>query len=151
MEMSIKSLVLLRGLLLAGIALSAAQAPAKAEAPSSAARADADRLAATLVAKMTLDEKVGQLVNVAPAIARLDIPAYNWWTESLHGAIGAVPTTNFPEPIGLAATFDTPLVHDVAATISTEVRALHTLGRETGKLGKIGTGLDTWSPNINIF
>jgi len=151
MKMSITSMALLRGLLLTGIALSAAQAPAKAETPSSAARADADRLAARIVAKMTLDEKVGQLVNVAPAIARLDIPAYNWWTESLHGAIGAVPTTNFPEPIGLAATFDTPLVHDVAGTISTEVRALHTLGRETGKLGKIGTGLDTWSPNINIF
>jgi beta-glucosidase len=118
---------------------------------ASDARADADRLAAALVAKMTLDEKVDQLVNVAPAIPRLDIPAYNWWTESLHGALGAVPTTNFPEPIGLAATFDSPLLHDVAGTISVEVRALHTLGRQTGKLGKIGTGLDTWSPNINIF
>jgi len=149
--MPIKPRALLRGLLLAGIALSSAPAVAQADAPSSSARADAERLAASLVAKMTLDEKVGQLVNVAPAIARLDIPAYNWWTESLHGAIGAVPTTNFPEPVGLAATFDTPLVHDVATTISTEVRALHTLGRQTGKLGKIGTGLDTWSPNINIF
>jgi len=149
--MPIKTLALLRGLLLAGIALSAAQSPAKADSPSAGVRAEADRLATSVVAKMTLDEKVGQLVNVAPAIARLDIPAYNWWTESLHGAIGAVPTTNFPEPVGLAATFDAPLVHDVAATISTEVRALHTLGRQTGKLGKIGTGLDTWSPNINIF
>jgi len=151
MKMPIKTLALLRGLLLAGIALSAAQSPAKADSPSAGVRAEADRLATSVVAKMTLDEKVGQLVNVAPAIARLDIPAYNWWTESLHGAIGAVPTTNFPEPVGLAATFDAPLVHDVAATISTEVRALHTLGRQTGKLGKIGTGLDTWSPNINIF
>ena len=111
----------------------------------------ADAKAAALVGKMTIDEKVGQLVNVAPAIPRLDIPAYNWWTESLHGAIGAVPTTNFPEPVGLAATFDAPLVHDVASTISVEVRALHTLGRQTGHLGHIGTGLDTWSPNINIF
>ena len=107
--------------------------------------------AKALVARMTLDEKIGQLVNVAPAIPRLDIPAYNWWTESLHGALGAVPTTNFPEPIGLAATFDAPLVHDVAGVISVEVRALHTLGRQTGHLGHIGTGLDTWSPNINIF
>ncbi len=111
----------------------------------------ADRLAAALVAKLTVDEKVGQLVNTAPAVPRLGIPAYNWWTESLHGAIGTVPTTNFPEPIGLAATFDAPLVRQVAQTVSTEVRALHTLGRQTGKLGKIGTGLDTWSPNINIF
>jgi beta-glucosidase len=114
-------------------------------------RQQAQHMAEKLVARMTLDEKLGQLINVAPAIPRLNVPAYNWWTESLHGAIGAVPTTNFPEPIGLAATFDAPLVHDVASTISLEVRALHTLGRQTGKLGKIGTGLDTWSPNINIF
>jgi beta-glucosidase len=108
-------------------------------------------MAADLVAKMTLDEKLGQLLNVAPPISRLGIPAYNWWTESLHGAIGTIPTTNFPEPIGLAASFDAPLVHEVAETISLEVRALHTLARQTGRTGRIGTGLDTWAPNINIF
>lgn len=113
--------------------------------------AEADARARALVAQMTMDEKIGQLLNVAPALPRLGIPAYNWWTESLHGAIGPVPTTNFPQPIGLAASFDTPLVHQVAAAISTEVRALHTLGRQTGHLGRIGTGLNTWSPNINIF
>ena len=123
----------------------------QAKSAASPARQQAEDMAARLVAKMTLDEKLGQLVNVAPAIPRLNVPTYNWWTESLHGAIGAVPTTNFPEPIGLAATFDAPLVHDVAGAISTEVRALHTLGRQTGNLGRIGTGLDTWSPNINIF
>ncbi|MGZ3304232.1 MAG: glycoside hydrolase family 3 N-terminal domain-containing protein, partial [Asticcacaulis sp.] len=122
-----------------------------ADGSHDAVRAAAQAKAAAVVQQMTLDEKVGQLVNVAPAIPRLNIPAYNWWTESLHGAIGAVPTTNFPEPVGLAATFDAPLIHDVASTISVEVRALHTLGRETGHLGHIGTGLDTWSPNINIF
>jgi len=122
-----------------------------ATAPSPSARHLAEALATELVAKMTLEEKLGQLVNVAPAIPRLKVPAYNWWTESLHGAMGSVPTTNFPEPIGLAATFDAPLVHNVAESISTEVRALHTLGRQTGELGRIGTGLDTWSPNINIF
>jgi beta-glucosidase len=108
----------------------------------------ADAQAAALVARMTLDEKVAQLINVAPAIDRLGVPAYNWWTESLHGAIGPVPTTNFPEPIGLAATFDAPLVHRVAQAVSLEVRALHTLGRESGHGG---SGLDTWAPNINIF
>jgi beta-glucosidase len=91
------------------------------------------------------------LLNVAPAIPRLGVPAYNWWTESLHGALGPLATTNFPEPIGLAASFDAPIVHDVAGAISQEVRGLHTLGRETGRNGHIGTGLDTWSPNINIF
>ncbi|WP_370584375.1 glycoside hydrolase family 3 C-terminal domain-containing protein [Novosphingobium sp. ES2-1] len=114
-------------------------------------RAEADRLASALVAKMTTDEKVEQLLNVAPAIPRLGVPAYNWWTESLHGAGGAVPTTNFPQSIGLAATFDPPLIHDVARVISTELQGLHTLARQTGHLGKIGTGLDTWAPNINIF
>jgi beta-glucosidase len=87
-----------------------------------------EELAAGTVAKLTVDEKIAQLVNVAPAIPRLGIPAYNWWTESLHGAFGPVPTTNFPEPIGLAATFDAPLLHDVAGVIGTEVRAMHTLG-----------------------
>jgi beta-glucosidase len=117
-----------------------------AEAP-----AEAEARARSLVAQMTLDEKVDQLLNVAPALQRLGIPAYNWWTESLHGALGPLPTTNFPEPIGLAASFDAPLLQQVASAISVEVRALHTLGRETGQLGRIGTGLDTWSPNINIF
>nr|WP_091658414.1 glycoside hydrolase family 3 C-terminal domain-containing protein [Massilia sp. PDC64] len=130
----------------------AAAMPAAAQTTTSPdARTDADIRARNLVAQMTLDEKIDQLLNVAPALPRLGIPAYNWWTESLHGALGPLPTTNFPEPIGLAATFDAPLVHKVASAISTEVRALHTLGRQTGHLGKIGTGLDTWSPNINIF
>ena len=144
--------LLLVGVSLAAVATQAQDAPAAGTTPQpSAVRAEAERQAAAIVAKMTTAEKLPQLLNVAPAIPRLNIPAYNWWTESLHGAIGAVPTTNFPEPIGLAASFDAPLVHSVAGAISTEVRALHTLGRQTGKLGRIGTGLDTWSPNINIF
>ena len=129
-------------------------------APASAAGRDADAariearaeaMAAEIVARLDTDEKLDQLINTAPAIPRLGIPAYNWWTESLHGAMGALPTTNFPEPIGLAATFDPALVRRVAATIATEVRGLHALARQTGRTGRIGTGLDTWSPNINIF
>lgn len=122
------------------IALSAgAQAGAPAASP---AREAAEAKAAELVARMTPDEKIEQLLNVAPAIPRLNIPGYGWWTESLHGAIGPRPTTNFPEPIGLAATFDAGLVKEVAAAISLEVRALHALG---------AVGLNTWAPNINIF
>ncbi|MBB3910944.1 glycoside hydrolase family 3 protein [Sphingomonas desiccabilis] len=142
---------------LATVGLAIALTPALARKPEPAEprqQADADqatRLAGQLVARMTLEEKLPQLLNVAPAIPRLGIPAYNWWTESLHGALGPLSQTNFPEPIGLAATFDAPLVQDVAGAISTEVRALHTLGRETGRNGRMGTGLDTWSPNINIF
>ncbi|GGB38817.1 glucan 1,4-alpha-glucosidase [Sphingomonas metalli] len=129
-------------------------APAPVESAVAAAAAQDDaaaRLARAVVARMTIEEKLPQLLNVAPAIPRLGIPAYNWWTESLHGALGPVETTNFPEPIGLAATFDAPLVQAVAGAIGTEVRGLHTLARQTGRLGRIGTGLDTWSPNINIF
>lgn len=114
-------------------------------------RAKADEKAAALVAQLSLDEKVDQLLNVAPAIPRLGIPTYNWWTESLHGALGPVPTTNFPEPVGLAATFDESMLQQVAQAISVEVRGLHALARKIGKSGRIGGGLDTWSPNINIF
>ncbi len=138
--------VLIRAVVLAALPLAIVHG-----ADDNPLRARADAKAAALVAQLTIDEKVDQLLNVAPEIPRLHIPAYNWWTESLHGALGAVPTTNFPEPIGLAATFDEPLLKQVAATISVEVRGLHALGRKTGKLGRIGTGLDTWSPNINIF
>ena len=137
-------------LLLPGAVAQAQTAP-NAGPPAGAVLDEANAKAKAIVDQLTLEEKLEQLVNVAPAIPRLNIPAYNWWTESLHGAIGAVPTTNFPEPIGLAASFDAPLVHQVAGTVSDEVRALHTLGRQTSHLGKIGTGLDTWSPNINIF
>ena len=151
---SAPSLSSLRGHALCCAALLAFGIASAAEAPVSAPTDggdEAQRMAADLVGKLTLEEKLSQLLNVAPAIPRLSVPAYNWWTESLHGAIGTLPTTNFPEPIGLAATFDASLVHSVAATISVEVRGLHTLARQTGKTGRIGTGLDTWSPNINIF
>ena len=133
------------------LSLAASGVTPRAEADATSLRARADQKATALVAQLTLDEKVEQLLNTAPAIPRLGIPAYNWWTESLHGALGPVPTTNFPEPIGLAASFDAALLQEVAGAISVEVRALHALGRKTGRLGRIGTGLNTWSPNINIF
>ncbi|WP_298578378.1 glycoside hydrolase family 3 C-terminal domain-containing protein [uncultured Luteimonas sp.] len=128
-----------------------AMAPLAAQPGTARDGQRAEDMATALVARMTTDEKLAQLLNTAPAIPRLDVPAYNWWTESLHGAMGALPTTNFPEPIGLAATFDAALVQRVAGVISTEVRGLHALARQTGRTGRIGTGLNTWSPNINIF
>src|SRR5687767_5642907 len=140
-----------RALLIPGLAACVWVGVAAGAATQQGLLVKADQKAAALVAQLTLDEKIDQLLNVAPAIPRLGIPAYNWWTESLHGALGPVATTNFPVPIGLAASFDEALLRDVAAAISVEVRALHALGRKTGRLGRIGTGLDTWSPNINIF
>jgi len=112
---------------------------------------DADAQARQIVSKLTLDEKAEQLVNAAPAIPRLKIPAYNWWTESLHGAFGAGATTNYPEPVGLAATFDDHLLQDVATGISNEVQAVYAEGRGKPIINRIGGSLDTWSPNINIF
>ena len=72
-----------------------------------------------LVSRMTLEEKASQVVHQAAAIPRLNVPAYNWWTESLHGVASGIATV-FPEPVGLAATFDPPLSHDMATVISTE-------------------------------
>ena len=112
---------------------------------------DADAKASQIVSQLTLDEKVEQLLNGAPAIPRLNIPAYNWWTESLHGAFGPGATTNFPQPVGLAASFNDRLLLDVAGAISAEVQAVYALGRGKTNPNRIGGSLDTWSPNINIF
>jgi beta-glucosidase len=103
-----------------------------------------------LVSRMTLEEKASQLVNEARAIPRLQVPDYNWWSEALHGVARAGTATVFPEPIGLAATFDAPLVHDMAVVIGTEARAKHNQAARAGRRD-IYEGLDFWSPNINIF
>ncbi|MBN1259497.1 MAG: glycoside hydrolase family 3 C-terminal domain-containing protein [Anaerolineae bacterium] len=105
---------------------------------------------ADLVARMTLEEKISQLIYDAPAIERLDVPAYNWWNECLHGVGRAGVATVFPQAIGLAATWDPDLLHRVATVISNEARAKH---HEALRLGihDIYTGLTYWSPNINIF
>jgi beta-glucosidase len=103
-----------------------------------------------LVARMTLEEKASQLVNQARAIPRLQVPAYDWWSEALHGVANAGTATVFPEPIGLAATFDAPLIHEMAVVISTEARAKHNQAVRAGHRD-IMEGLDFWSPNINIF
>ncbi len=103
-----------------------------------------------LVGRMTLEEKASQLVNQARAIPRLQVPAYNWWSEALHGVARAGTATVFPEPVGLAATFDVPLIHDMAIVIGTEARAKHNQAVRAGRRD-IMEGLDFWSPNINIF
>ena len=103
-----------------------------------------------LISRMTLEEKASQVVNQARAIPRLQIPAYDWWSEALHGVANAGTATVFPEPIGLAATFDTPLIHDMAVVIGTEARAKHNQAIRAGRRD-IMEGLDFWSPNINIF
>ncbi len=103
-----------------------------------------------LVGRMTLDEKIGQMVNEAPAIERLGIPEYDWWNECLHGVARAGLATVFPQAIGLGATWDEDLMFRVSTAISDEARAKH---HNFAKKGKrfIYQGLTFWSPNINIF
>ncbi|HJU55572.1 MAG TPA: glycoside hydrolase family 3 C-terminal domain-containing protein [Pyrinomonadaceae bacterium] len=103
-----------------------------------------------LVSRMTLEEKVSQMLNKAAAIERLDIPAYDWWNEALHGVARAGTATVFPQAIGLAATWDTDLMHRVADVISTEARAKYNDFARKGERGRY-KGLTFWSPNINIF
>jgi len=105
--------------------------------------------AADLVHRMTLEEKASQLVNQARAIPRLNVPAYDWWSEALHG-VAVDGTTEFPEPIGLAATFDTPRIHEMATTIGIEARIVHAQAIRKGTF-PIFHGLDFWAPNVNIF
>lgn len=106
--------------------------------------------AAELVSKMTLEEKVLQLLHDAPEIERLGVPSYNWWCEASHGVARAGVATMFPQAVGLGATFDTELLHEIADIISTEGRAkFHEFQRQGDH--DIYKGLTFWAPNINIF
>ncbi len=135
------------------LVLGFAAAPALAQAPQpwfdpnlpTAQRVDA------LVSKMTLDEKASQMVNQSRAIPRLGVPSYNWWSEALHGVARAGYATVFPEPIGLAASFDPAMIHEMGVAISTEARVKYNLISRAGQDHTIFQGLDFWSPNINIF
>ncbi len=103
-----------------------------------------------LVSRMTLEEKVFQTLHTAPAIERLDLKAYNWWNEALHGVARAGVATVFPQAIGLGASFDEDLLEEVAETISTEGRAKFNAQQKYGDYD-IYKGLTFWSPNVNIF
>src|SRR5471032_1102920 len=110
----------------------------------------AEKRAADLVSRMTIEEKVLQMQNSAPAIPRLGIPAYDWWNEALHGVARAGQATVFPQAIGLAATWDTDLMHRIADTISTEARAKYNEAIRNNDRSRYH-GLTFWTPNINIF
>jgi beta-glucosidase len=103
-----------------------------------------------LVGRMSLEEKIGQMMNTAPAIERLEIPAYDWWNECLHGVGRAGLATVFPQAIGLAATWDEDLIFRVSTTISDEARAKHHEYVRNGSRRRY-QGLTFWTPNINIF
>ena len=113
-------------------------------------RQEAQRRAEQLVDQMTLEEMVSQLRYDAPAIERLGIPAYHWWNEGLHGVARAGTATSFPQAIGMGATFDKELMHEVGDVISEEARAKYNefSSQEDRDIYK---GLTYWSPNINLF
>jgi len=102
-----------------------------------------------LVRRMTVEEKVTQLVNQSRAIPRLNVPDYDWWSEASHG-VATQGTTEFPNPVGLAATFDVDAIYRMAVAIGTEGRIKHVQGMRDGH-SDIFEGLDFWAPNINIF
>jgi beta-glucosidase len=105
-----------------------------------------------LVGRLTLDEKVGQMLNAAPAIARLGIPAYDWWNETLHG-VARTPyhVTSYPQAIAMAATWDTGALYLMADYSATEGRAVHNKATASGRNNERYMGLTYWTPNINIF
>lgn len=109
-----------------------------------------DKRADDLISRMTLEEKVSQMMNAAPAIPRLGIPEYDWWNEALHGVAISGHATVFPQAIGLGATFDPPLINRVATVISEEARAKYHEAQRKGNRNRF-FGLTFWSPNINIF
>ena len=105
-----------------------------------------------LVRRLSLSEKIQEMRNGAAAIPRLGIPAYDYWSECLHGVARAGTATVFPQAIGMAATWDTPLIHDEADVIATEARAKHNdyVAKHDGDSARY-YGLTFWTPNINIF
>jgi beta-glucosidase len=109
-----------------------------------------EQRAADLVNQMTLDEKISQMMDVAPAIKRLGIPEYNWWNECLHGVARSGIATVFPQAIGMAATFNPELMLQTATVISDEARAKHHEAARQNSFRRY-QGLTFWSPNINIF
>ena len=111
---------------------------------------DFEKQAEEIISKMTLDEKISQMMNETPGIERLGIEPYDYWNEGLHGVGRNGRATVFPEPIGLAATFNPDLVRQIGDAISTESRAKHIIARKNHNYARY-TGLTIWSPNINIF
>jgi beta-glucosidase len=103
-----------------------------------------------LVSRMTLEEKVSQMVYNSPAIDRLDVPAYNWWNEALHGVARNGIATVFPQSVGMAATWDTDLMFRISTVISDEARAKYNQAVKKNQRG-LYQGITLWSPNVNIF
>jgi beta-glucosidase len=145
----VECLVACVGALCFGSALQNAVAQESANVPYMNPQLSPEQRATDLVRRMTLAEKASEMQNNSAAVPRLNIPAYQWWSEALHGVINE-GVTEYPEPVGLAATFDPPGIHTMAAQIGIEGRIKHVQNVREGHTGIMG-GLDFWSPNLNIF
>jgi beta-glucosidase len=138
--------------LAAGVLLSYGISPAQEQRPPSLDPAQPiDHRVEDLVGRMTLEEKASQLVNRTRAIPRLGVPEYNLWSEALHGVANSGIATVFPQAIGLAATFDADLVHEMAKATALEGRAKFNRAVKAGEQGDLFKGITFFSPNINIF
>ena len=109
-----------------------------------------DQRVEDLLGRLTLEEKTLLMTNSSPAIERLGIPAWNWWSEALHGVARNGIATVFPSCIGMACSFDNDLIERIYVAVSDEARAKNTLARQQGKVGKYSC-LSFWTPNINVF
>jgi beta-glucosidase len=145
----IKCIFACSGLLISGSVLQHAVAQDSEQPPYLNPQLSPEQRATDLVHRMTLAEKATQMQNNSAEVPRLKIPTYQWWSEALHGVIND-GVTEYPEPVGLAATFDAPGIHTMAAQIGIEGRIKHVQNLREGHTGIMG-GLDFWSPNLNIF
>jgi beta-glucosidase len=132
------------------LALLAVQPPPAAAQLYRDPSAPIDRRVADLIGRMTLDEKVHQMQNAAPAIPRLGVPSYEYWNEALHGVARGGEATVFPQAIAMAATWDKALLHAEGNTIGVEGRARFNQAQREGNHDRY-FGLTFWAPNINIF
>jgi len=146
---SVECMLACAGMLVFGSALRNAVAQDPTNLPYMNPQLAPEQRATDLVRRMTLAEKASEMQNNSAAVPRLKVPAYQWWSEALHGVIND-GVTEYPEPIGLAATFDAPGIHTMAAQIGIEGRIKHVQNQREGHTGIMG-GLDFWSPNLNIF
>lgn len=110
----------------------------------------ADERAADLLGRLTLEEKMKLTLHDSPAIERLGIPAFNWWSEALHGVGRNGIATIFPACIGMASSFDDDMIESVFTAVGDEARAKNTLARRNGNPGQY-RGISFWTPNINVF
>ncbi|HLG39076.1 MAG TPA: glycoside hydrolase family 3 C-terminal domain-containing protein, partial [Chitinophagaceae bacterium] len=148
---TIRRIFLTIGILSSSV-VSNAQTVAKEELPFWDYKLPLEKRVNDVVSRLTLEEKIKQMLNATPAIPRLGIPAYEWWNEVLHG-VARTPfrVTSYPQAIAMAATWDSNSLYRMADYSAMEGRAIHNIAIEQGRTRERYLGLTYWTPNINIF